>query len=336
MNRKCWRLGVVPLWWLAAAVTPVALATEAAATTAPKAALDCFNHGDYVCAQQILADAQKRQPQNAEIAYYLGRSAHRRHDWKTAVEQLQHAVDLQPRQAEYHFRLGLALSRFIDTVGVLSKPGIATRIRDALVQAIALNPDFIDARDALLKYDLAAPGFLGGSLEGAREQAAEIAKRSAGDGHIALAEIADDQKQAAVAVDEYKAAIAAGPAAVAHDARIALSQLYQRQRRYDDSIELMQQALRLDAQDRQAQYELGNTALLCGCRSELGIAAVKDYLAQPGRDDDDDPAPAQAHLLLGSLYRQQQKRAEARVEYSTALQLDAQLDEARQALRTLD
>ncbi|MDB5987708.1 MAG: repeat protein [Nevskia sp.] len=327
MHLKCWRRGLIPMLLSASAI---------AAEAGLKPAVDCFNRGDYSCVQQLLLEAQRLNPENTEAAYYLGRTAHRRKDWKTAVEQLQRAVTLQPANAEYHFRFGLSLSRYIDTVGVMSKPGVALHVRENLLKAIELNPDFIDARDALLKYYLAAPAFLGGGVDKAREQAAQIAKRSVADGHIALAEIDEHQRLIEPAIAEYQAAIATGTDSSAHDARIELGQLYQHQQQFDEAFTVLQHALRKDAADRQAQYELGNTAMLCSCRIDQGIAALKDFLRNPATDDDDDASPAQAHLQLGGLYKKSQRRAEARIEYNTALQLDAQLDEARQALRALD
>jgi tetratricopeptide (TPR) repeat protein len=294
-------------------------------------AIACFNRGDNLCTQKLLNEAQARNPQNGEIAYYLGRAAHRRQQWSVAVEQLQRAVQLQPANAEFHFRLGLSLSRYIETVGTFSKPGVADRIRESLSKAVELNPDFIDARDALMKYDLAAPLFLGGSLAKAREQAAEIAKRSAADGHIALAEIADSQHQTQTAIAEYQAAIAADGLSE-HDARIALSELYQRAQRYDDAFEVLRPILLKNPGEMQANYEFGSTSLACTCQLEEGIAALR-IASKQARTDDDDPLPATVHLRLGELYQKVDRPDEARSEFKTALQLDATLDEAREALR---
>lgn len=296
-------------------------------------AIACFNHGDNLCTQRLLTEAQVRNPQNGEIAYYLGRAAHRRQEWALAVEHLQRAVQLQPENAEFHFRLGLSLSRYIETVGAFSKPGVADRIRESLSKAVELNPNFIDARDALMKYDLAAPVFLGGSLAKAHEQAAEIAKRSPADGHIALAEVADSQHQTLAAVSEYQAAIAQAGLSE-HDARIALSEVYQRAQRYDDAFEVLRPILLKNRGDMQANYEFGSTSLACVCQLDQGTAALKIASKQP-RTDDDDPLPVTVHLRLGELYQKADRPDEARAEFTAALQLDSKLDEAREALRKL-
>ena len=55
-----------------------------------------------------------------------------------AVEPLQHAIAQDPKNAEYHYRLGL----------VYLKTGDAARAKQALEQALALNPAFRHADDA--------------------------------------------------------------------------------------------------------------------------------------------------------------------------------------------
>ena len=62
-------------------------------------------------------------------------------------------------------------------------------IRHGALASRPHDPDLLDARDALLKYDLAAPGFLGGSISKARDQATEIARRDSAYGRLIFAPV---------------------------------------------------------------------------------------------------------------------------------------------------
>jgi len=59
---------------------------------------------------------------------------------------------------------------------VLIQPFLALKVKQHFERAVELNPDNLDARADLKEYYEKAPGFLGGSVEKARQQAEEIAK----------------------------------------------------------------------------------------------------------------------------------------------------------------
>lgn len=304
-----------------------------AADDALKQGIERFERGDNAAARTLLAEALKRTPGDATTLYYLGRTQGRLGDWAAEIEAIRQAVAQAPSNAEYHFHLGLALSRYIDTVSALRKPGVASDIREHLIKAIELDPELLDARDALLQYELNAPGFLGGGVDKAREQAAEIARRSPAYGHVANAEIAthEDQDQAALA--EYQAALKAEPRN--RDAVVGLGQLYQKLKRYDEASALLSQSVREDPRNAPAQYEFGRAAALSGQHAEEGIAALHAYL-DDGRRDEDEPTPAAAHFQLGRIAEKLGRREEARKEYQLAVKFGSDSDEAKKALEALN
>jgi hypothetical protein len=65
---------------------------------------------------------------------------------------------------------------------ILRQPFLAWKVKEHFERAVTLDPGNLAARADLMEYYLKAPGFLGGSEEKARAQAAEIAARDAQQG----------------------------------------------------------------------------------------------------------------------------------------------------------
>jgi hypothetical protein len=81
----------------------------------------------------------------------------------------------------------LSHARAYPSLGAIGK---VKKGRAALKRAIALDPDNLDARGTLMQFLLQAPGLVGGSRDGAREQAREIERRDRVRGLIARLEVA--------------------------------------------------------------------------------------------------------------------------------------------------
>ncbi len=101
-----------------------------------------------------------------------------------------------------------------------------------------MNPENLDARMGLLQFYLMAPVIMGGSKDKAREQAGEIMKRNAHQGHLALGFIRSVNEEYDLAQREYQAAIAL-------DSRntqpyYSLGYLYTRQKQFDKATEIFE------------------------------------------------------------------------------------------------
>ena len=65
-----------------------------------------WGHHNYEQAREELAQAQRALPNNAEIFHFLGLIAHRQGRWDEIIPNLEHAVDLDPRNASTLLDLG--------------------------------------------------------------------------------------------------------------------------------------------------------------------------------------------------------------------------------------
>lgn len=313
--------------------TLASAASAAAPATGPLApGIQAFEARRYEEARKFFAPYAAAHPQDAEAAHYLGRTLLGLRKTDEAIDWLEKAAKLAPRRSDLQLSLARAYGRGAQEASLLRKPGMAKSAHAAWLKAVELDADNLDARDDLVSFYLIAPGLMGGSVDKAREQAAEIAKRDAVRGAVARASIAMNQKDPAAAERIAQEALAKHPG----DPRLrnALGLLYQSQERWDAAFEIYEAMLAADPDAWNARYQIGRTAAFSGKRLERGAAALQRYLGHP--QEPDAPPLANAHYRLGMIYEKQGNKTAARAEYQAAIKLDPKLDDARDALKKLE
>ena len=287
-----------------------------------------FNAGRLAEAKPVLAAAARAAPRDGAVAFYLGRIELAEGDGESAARWLERATAVEPRNSAYHYWLGNAYGRQAVRAGKLKQARLAGRIRGAFERAVALDPDNLDARTGLLQYYVVAPGFMGGSVKRAREQAREIARRSPLRGGVAEGVLAEREKDAAAAERAFTAAVAAAPdSALGYT---VLGDFYRRTGRHDAAFATFERMRRALPNEPSALYLIGRTSAVSGQRLAEGAAALTAYIAAPRRDTD--PPLASAHFRLGAIREKQGDRAAARREYEATLRLDPAQAEARAGL----
>jgi tetratricopeptide (TPR) repeat protein len=190
---------------------------------------------DYAGARKVLVAIVSQNENDTEARYRLSAVlAGRFHELDEAEALMERAVELADKNAEYHFFLGTVYGSQAQEAGLLSKLSYARKTRDQFERAVELQPDSVRYRQALFTYYLMAPGIVGGGVEKARTQAAEILMRAPYDGHMALAQIGENEKNDSASEQEYKLAIAANPDG--WRAHHMLGYLFLRSKRVDQAI----------------------------------------------------------------------------------------------------
>jgi tetratricopeptide (TPR) repeat protein len=302
-----------------------------AASDALAPGIQLYEGRRYEEAKKFFEPYVAKNPRDAEAAFYLGRTWLALGKSEPAAEWLEKATALAPRRSDFFLWLGRAYGRAAVEASVFRQPGLAKKTKAAWEKAVALDPNSLDARDSLIQFYLQAPGVMGGGVDKAREQAAEIRKRDAVRGHIASANIALDQKDPAGAERELKAAIQEAPAEPRP--RLSLALLYQEQEKWPAAFDTLEALLKTAPDNYDALYQVGRAAALSGQRLERAEECLKRYLGHtPGPQS----APlANAHFRLGQVYEKKGNKAQARAEYQAALKLDPRLEDAKKALAKL-
>jgi tetratricopeptide (TPR) repeat protein len=211
-------------------------------------------------------------------------------------------------------------------------PFLARRVKSEFERAVALDPRSVQARQGLLQFYVVAPGFMGGGMERAREQAAALAAFNPMQGHLASAFIAQRMKDTATVLREYEAAITASPDSAA--GYLALGGAYQQMARWPEAFATYERLLRRRPADMMAQFQLGRTAALSGQRLERGEQALRLWLSRIPTDART-VTIAGAHHRLGQILEQTGRSDAARTEFAEALRINPKNDEARKSLAAL-
>lgn len=248
-----------------------------------------------------------------------------------AVELAEQLVDDAPSSADAHFWLGNAYGGRIGEVGRLGQARLAWKLSDAYERAIALDPDQHEARLYLIQFHLRAPGIVGGDVDEARVLQRELARRDPPSGHFARGLLAGHDGDTAASADAFLAAWRARPTNSAW--RMSAGIALQADRRWQAAQAHFQRWTAEDPGAAQAWYQLGRGAALSGLGLEVGEAALKRYLALPRVAGD--PEAKHALYRLGQIQAQAGRTAAARASLQEALALDADFDEAREALDAL-
>lgn len=273
------------------------IAAAAPDDTAGSSAVELFKARRYAEAQTAFERLVAAEPQNASAHYYLGALALRRNDFDTAIAQLEQATTLDPTNSDYFANLGSAYGSAAQRASFFAKSPLARKCLAALLKAVELDPNNLDARDGLVSYYRQAPGFVGGSMEKAYGQAEEIRQR-----------------------DPIRGAL-------------VLSAIYTSEKKYDQAFAAIDAARQVQPRSYLALYAFGRVAAESGQRLDEGAAALRACLEltpPPGAQPH-----ASVHWRLGVIAQKQGELATARTEFEAALKLDPGFRLAQDALTRL-
>jgi tetratricopeptide (TPR) repeat protein len=261
--------------------------------------------------------------------FAAGRAAMRNREAEKAVEAFEKAIAVKPT-AEYYYWLGRAYGDMAMKASVFKQPGLAKKTKAAFDKAVQLDPDHIEARFALIDYYLIAPGIMGGSVEKAREQAAELKKRDALQGHRALSRVLMKEKKPDLARKEMVDAVREQPTAA--PPHYYLGSFYSNEKNYAQAMHEFEMAARLDPNYMRAYFRIGVTAALANTAHARGEEALKKYLAYKPNETDE-PSLASAWYWLGNLYEKQGRKADAKQSFLQAQKLAPESKDVKEAIK---
>jgi tetratricopeptide (TPR) repeat protein len=289
-----------------------------------------FDAGDWTGAKAEFSAAVQNNDRDARAHYYLGRIALLDDDVEVAAARFERAVALDEQVSEYHLWYGTALSQQASRASKLRMPFIAKHVLSEFERAVALDPRSVEARDSLVDFYSMAPGFMGGGVDKARDQAQALAKLDASRGHLAAARLAIAAKDSSTADREMQAAIASAPDTFGPYS--ALANWYAKDKRWPEAFAALEPYIRKHPEDPYGPYGIGRIAALSGQQLDRGEKGIRAFIAKPPKD-------AGALVLsgawrrLGVVLEFQGKHAEARSAIEQALRINPRNEEAKKALK---
>lgn len=268
---------------------------------------------------------------DAESFHLLSRAYYAMERWNDAVKWGERATAERPQDAAYHLWLARAYGRKAGASNPLTAAGTARKAKNEFERAVQLDPANVQSRSDLSKYYTQAPAIMGGGLDKARDQAAQVSQYDAAEAHSILAQIAAKEKRDEEAENQFRSAIreARNPAKY----WLQLAEFYRLRGRFDD----MQKALRTAAAQPSGfaavYFDAADELYLSGRDFPQAAQYLEKYLASGGLVED---APAfRAHYLLGQVYEKMGRDPAAASQYEASLALASGFDRARKALDRL-
>jgi len=308
----------------------VLMSALAASTIAAQAPDQLFRERRFDEARAAYTAQLATNKNDANAMYWLGRIADGENKNDEAIDWFEKAVKRDDNSALYHLWLGNAIGNEAQSASKLRQPFLARRVKSEFARAVAVDPTMIDARQGLVNFYSMAPGFMGGGMDKAREQVAEIGKLNALRGHLSGAGLAEREKDLAGAEREYQAAISMSPDST--QAYYSLAALYRRQSRWDDSFAVFERIMKVKPDELVAHLGWGAVSAASGKSFERGERELKYFLADATLQSAGYRNLAGAHFRLGQICEKTNRRDQAKAEYSEALKINPQHPDAKKAL----
>lgn len=263
-----------------------ALAPVASAQLSLADARRLYDRTDYRGALNLL---QKLPAQNGAARELSGRCRYFLGDYKSAIDDLEKAVQLEQRSSDHYMWLGRAWGRRAETSVFFMAVKYASETRKNFEKAVELDPANLEAVNDLLSFYLDAPGFLGGGLEPATKLTELIRKGDPAEYQWALAQISIHRKDYDAAERQLRKAVELAPRRV--NRLVDLAKFLAARGRLRESDAVFDQAAGIDPNDKRLLYGRAETYI----KGKRELSAARKYLEtylqatltpdDPSRDD---------------------------------------------------
>jgi tetratricopeptide (TPR) repeat protein len=157
--------------------------------------INLFNEEKYEGAKDIFETILDNNDDLAEAHYYLAKCLFNLGELDDAIEHGEKAVELEDKNAEYHFDLGMMYAEDARDASFFRAPFIAGDIREQFERTIELDPDHLQGRIGLAQFYLQAPGIAGGDVDKALGQAQIVLTMDEKQGRILLFQVYNQQEK---------------------------------------------------------------------------------------------------------------------------------------------
>jgi tetratricopeptide (TPR) repeat protein len=289
-----------------------------------------YNSGHYNRAVESLKAAAAQSPNDAPLHFLLGLSYYQLHDFPRAVANFERCVELAKDNSQYHDWLGRASGRRAEESKFLSAMSWARKSHREFELAVDLNPANFEAQRDLIRFEIYAPGIVGGGDDRAQKQIEELEKIDALQGKLARGEFLSSRKR--FAESDALFAMILGSKSDQIGVYLEVAEYYRDRQNAPKMGEAIAAAESIGAKDPRLNYYRGVFLVMSGITPAKAESSLNTYL-NTVPDDADFPPHSSAHEWLGKLYEAQGRLSEAAEQYGASLALDAHSKEVAEALK---
>jgi tetratricopeptide (TPR) repeat protein len=245
---------------------------------------------------------------------------------------MEHAVRLQPSNAQYHLWLGRACGARASHSIFVTAISWARRVAKEFETARKLAPEDSDVRFDLLEFYLNAPGIVGGGKEKAEAEAQAIARVDRRKGYAARAYIYSKNKDWSQAREQLGQAVLEFPQSVA--ACKDLAEFLLDRNDFEGALDGAKKALLLDGKSKPARLIATAAKIRLGTDLDEDRETLQDLAA--GTLSDRDPTFEEVYYWLGECFLAKGDKVKAREAFKSALAFDPDFGRAKEGLSKLN
>jgi len=290
-----------------------------AGQSSPGDAQHDYNAGRYNRAVDALNSAIAKSPNDASLHLLLGESYYQLREFPRAVTSFERAVQLAPKDSDYHDWLGKSYGRRAEEGLFLSAMSWARKAHREFEIAVELNPQNFEAQRDLIRYEMNAPGVVGGGDDKALKHIDALEKIDPIQGQLARGEFFATKKRMPEA-DAVFGKILESDADRA-GVYFEMSDYFRERANAEKMGEAIDKAAQIDPEDRRLKFYKGVFLVMEGKSPIEAETLLKSYVATVP-DNSDLPPHAAAREWLGKLYESLGRFSEAAEEYRLSLSLD--------------
>jgi tetratricopeptide (TPR) repeat protein len=327
-RQKKWRMLLAGL--LASTTSASAAVRQSDAIEAGRRA---YESSDYAKAVLELQTAAAKETQNGEIQLLLTKSYLELQERDAAITSAERAVAIDPKSSIYHEWLGRAYGEKADHSAMFSALGLARKTHREFEVAVELDEKNFSARQALIEFDCAAPGIVGGGEEKAKPEIEKLLALDASEGHYASGVCRKEKREFAAADAEFKLALESQPKRA--DLIYDIGDYATRRSQAERLMEVADIGARAAPADPRGMFYRAVGLILKNEKPEAAEKLLREYLQKaPKRAEY--PRYSTAHEWLGRLYENKGDKKSAEKEYQAALQLDPKDKSVRESLKRVE
>jgi tetratricopeptide (TPR) repeat protein len=294
-----------------------------------------FDAGQFKEGEALLRAEISKTPTDPALHYWLGKCAFELYDDDLAYSSAEKAVELDPKNADYHYFLGTASGYKAEHSNWFSGLSLARKAQHEFLTAVELNPNNVDAQRDLISYYIAAPGIAGGGDEKAQAQITELDVAHPVPARLARMELYENRKKFTEASNEARGVVSVRPRLVKSYLEVAE---YFQNREDAASIRAALNAIpRGLPPDPRVDYYVAVANVIAGENIPDAMKTFNAFLLrQPPPRREDHVTLGDVHSWLGRAYEKIGQRAAAISECHAALKLEPKNRYAHDCLKRAD
>ena len=137
--------------------------------------IELYNKKQYLESEKIFTELITKNKRKEIPLFYLAKINFNLKKWDKCISYIKKVLELNNKNAEYHFLYGSALGNKIKE-NKLSSIWLISKLKRAFKTAAAIDTKHEDVRIALVKTYLQLPKIMGGSIETSKKYASELIK----------------------------------------------------------------------------------------------------------------------------------------------------------------